>query len=820
MAHAMRLMALAAILGVTGLASSQDVSATTPLNQSLFSLPSDMLIPGVDPQNKLGWTFVRHLALDQKQFWLKPLNLTRDDKRSLFPFVAISGMLMGSDNWITRQVPDQPDQVRRSQDISDYAVYSLVGAAGSAFLWGHLSHNDLMREAGLLSGEAAVNATTATYALKIVSQRPRPEQGGGFFQGGNSFPSEHSAIAWSVASVMAHEYPRPLSQFLAYGLASAVTIARVTSSQHYASDAFVGSALGWYMGRQVYRSHHDPDLGGGPWGGLNLLGEISLPRPDSMGSAYVPLDSWVYPQLERLAALGALQSGFSNMRPWTRLECARLVEEATERIGPEGADGGLARQIYEELALEFLPERRTLDGGSNLSARVDTIYSRATSISGTPLRDGYHFGQTIINDYGRPYAEGWNSISGVSAQASAGPVWFSFQGEYQHAPAAPSYSSALQQAIASVDSTLPATDGTTTLDRLALINAAVGLTFKGVNVSFGRQSTWLGPTDSGSMLFSNNAPAIDMLRIDSVSPYHIPFFSKVLGPARSEFFIGQLAGQQWVFANTHLVGPQIDPQPFIHGTKVSFKPTPNLEFGMGITAMFGGPGLPFTWGNFVRTYYSHKTSIAENPGKRFSAFDFSYRVPGLRNWLTFYLDSLVVDEISPIGSDRPSLNVGLYMPKLPKFSRLELRVEGMNTSHHTHIFGPGFVYYDRRFRSGYTSEGRLIGNAVGRDGNGIQAWGTYSFSPRNRVQFQYRHVEVDRDLLRGGHLNDFAVRSNWMMRPGLNISAFLQYERWAFPLLDPQPQSNFTTSLQLTCSPNMATVAHKLQSWKASTIRP
>src|SRR6185312_7323787 len=58
----------------------------------------------------------------------------------------------------------------------------------------------------------------------------------------------------------------------------------------------------------------------------------------------------------------------------------------------------------------------------------------STVISGTPLRDGYHFGQTIINDYGRPYGEGFNNVSGVTAHAVAGPLSISIQGEYQHAP--------------------------------------------------------------------------------------------------------------------------------------------------------------------------------------------------------------------------------------------------------------------------------------------------------------------------------------------------------------------------------------------------
>ncbi len=110
---------------------------------------------------------------------------------------------------------------------------------------------------------------------------------------------------------------------------------------------------------------------------------------------------------------------------------------------------------------------------------------------------------------------------------------------------------------------------------------------------------------------------------------------------------------------------------------------------MGYTAMFGGPGLPVTFGNFFRTFYVHSNTAANNPGKRISEADFSYRIPGLRNWLTFYFDSLVVDEISPIGSTRANVNPGIYMAHIPKVPKLEFRAEGFNVSR-TKEFSPGF----------------------------------------------------------------------------------------------------------------------------------
>jgi hypothetical protein len=418
-------------------------------------------------------------------------------------------------------------------------------------------------------------------------------------------------------------------------------------------------------------------------------------NPANMGSPYVPLDSWVYPAFDRLIALGSVQGAYAGIRPWTRMECARLLEDAGERLATDDSGDANGNRIYHDLAAEFAIETARLDGAANVGASLDSIYARATNIAGPPLRDGYHFGQTIINDFGRPYGQGFNAVTGFTAHANLGPFAFYVRGEYQHAPAVASAAPSVLQATASADllciqptagpgcatvSLSQLNNATAQVDRFRLLDSAVTLNIHNVQVSFGNQSEWLGPGQSGPLLLSDNASPVPMLRIDTVSPFRFPLLSRLLGPARMDFFVGQLSGQRWDFdpPNPHLLGPTLRPQPFIHENKISFKPTPNLEFGMGVTAIFGGPGLPFTWRNFVRSYYVHKRSIqAGNPAKRFSEFDISYRVPGLRNWLTVYNDSLVGDEYSPIGSTRPLLNPGIYLPKLPKIPNMDLRVEGL-----------------------------------------------------------------------------------------------------------------------------------------------
>ncbi|MBS1849831.1 MAG: phosphatase PAP2 family protein [Acidobacteria bacterium] len=759
---------------------------------------------GADPKNSLGIPLFKHLAGDQKQFWFGVARLDRRKAPPLFPLAALTGVLVASDGWMSRQAPDSPGSIHRSQQFSNYAAYSLLGAAGGAFLWGHLTHNEHLRETGLLSGEAAINSTAATFLLKAVTQRPRPNRGDGngtFFQGGSSFPSEHAAVAWSVASVVAHEYPGPLTKFVSYGLASAVTVTRVTGKEHFPSDVLIGSALGWYLGRQVYRAHHDPGVGGTGWGMEEMQRESSRPRPDNMASPYVLPDSWVYPLMERLIALGYVQTAYVGLRPWTRLQCARMLEEAAERL-PLADDGGEAYPMYKALAEEFAAETARLNGASNVGVTVDSVYTRVTNISGTPLSDGYHFAQTLIDDYGRPYAAGWNSVAGMTAHAVSGPFSLDFQGEYQHSPALPAYAPSVEEAIAAQDGTGLLSHGRGGLDRFRLLNGSVAWAFHGLQFSFGQQSLWLGPGEGGPFLFSNNAEPMALFRVDQTTPVYIPGLSRILGPMRTEFMLGRLSGTQWVDAHGVQFGPDIPNQPFLHGEKISFKPTPNLEFGMGITAIFGGPGFAVTWHNFLRSLYGNGVpGSAGDVADHRSTFEFSYRVPRLRDFLTVYADSLVEDEISPLGSTRPALRLGLYFSKVPHLPKLELRMEGVYTDVPGDREIPGYTYANNHYRSGYTNNGNLLASWVGRQGRGGQAWATYRFSARNFVQLEYRHQEVDKVFLQGGRLNDFGVRGEFLLNRNFAVSGLVQYEQWKFPLLAPSGQSNLTTSVQFTFYP-------------------
>jgi hypothetical protein len=169
------------------------------------------------------------------------------------------------------------------------------------------------------------------------------------------------------------------------------------------------------------------------------------------------------------------------------------------------------------------------------------------------------------------------------------------------------------------------------------------------------------------------------------------------------------------------------------------------------------------------------------------------------------MDSMVVDEVSPIGSGRATVNPGIYMPQLPKLPKFELRAEGINEPV-TAEFSPGFVYYGlRRYRSGYTNDGMLMGNWIGRAGRGGQGWLTYSFTPRSKLQFGYRLQEVSTRFIEGGRSVDYSAKGDFQLTPSVALAAGLQYEQWWFPVLSTTRQSDIAAQFQLTFYPKWKT---------------
>jgi membrane-associated phospholipid phosphatase len=218
------------------------------------------------PEKKL----IVNILDDQRRIWTSPFHWHRTDAKWLAPLGLSTVALIATDRRTSGDLVEHGDNLRRlriSKDISRLgSLYSTGGVAGVLYLTGRATHNDRLKETGLLGAEALINSAIVVSALKTASQRQRPPEdnsSGEFFDGGSSFPSGHAISAWSLATIVAQEYGhhRPLVQVGAYGLATAVSLSRYTGRNHFLSDVLVGSAMGYGIGRYIYHRHHDPALG-------------------------------------------------------------------------------------------------------------------------------------------------------------------------------------------------------------------------------------------------------------------------------------------------------------------------------------------------------------------------------------------------------------------------------------------------------------------------------------------------------------------------------------------------------------------------------
>jgi hypothetical protein len=534
----------------------------------------------------------------------------------------------------------------------------------------------------------------------------------------------------------------------------------------------------------------------------------------------------------RLYALGYVDEVYLGLRPWTRESVSRMLDETEERLEDvdQGQATGEAEGLYEALKRELRDDSWNSCEVNKGTVRAESAYSVARAISGTPLSDSYHLGSTIVNDYGRPFANGFNNYSGVSGYASAGRFLLYVRGEFQGAPSTTGYSPALVGQLATLDGTTysfspscwlngtPCTplsnNQQTTMPvgpiaattRGRVMEAYVSAQYLNHVISFGKQDDWQGPGQGGAMSYSNNAENIYSFRINRIEPLDVPLLSRITGPFRYEFLVGPLKGHTY----------PIDP--WVHVEKVSFRPTQNLEFGFERTVIWGGKDhVPINIKSFLRSFFSFSAPDAtvkdssRDPGARFGAFDFSYRLPFVRNWLMLYCDSEVHDDVSPIDAPRrAAMRPGLYLSHVPGLPKLDIRGEAATTSPRVNIgvypnTGPQhgqFMYYEAIQRQGYTNNGQLFGDWIGREDKGGQGWITYHLSGNEWIQVSDRYQKATSDFIPGGTtLNDIDFQAVKRIGRDFEIKGNFAYEHWKAPIYLSGQQIVTTTAIQLTWFP-------------------
>lgn len=204
---------------------------------------------------------------DQKRIWTFPAHLTRN--RNWIPALAVVGVtagLVASDQWTAKPFATTNAFHGFNSAFSSTATSAgLVAMPVSLYAIGLLRHDSYASKTALLVGEAVADSEIVDTAFKTLTRRERPEfipktgnfadsffEGpGGYGLGHGSFPSGHTIVAFSVATVIARRYGKTHRwvPYAAYGLAAAIGFSRVTTLAHFPSDVFFGAALGYSVSR-------------------------------------------------------------------------------------------------------------------------------------------------------------------------------------------------------------------------------------------------------------------------------------------------------------------------------------------------------------------------------------------------------------------------------------------------------------------------------------------------------------------------------------------------------------------------------------------
>lgn len=177
----------------------------------------------------------------------------------------------------------------------------------------------------------------------------------------------------------------------------------------------------------------------------------------------------------------------------------------------------------------------------------------------------------------------------------------------------------------------------------------------------------------------------------------------------------------------------------------------------------------------------------------------------MRKWLTLYTDSLSHDDVNPISAPRRAgIRPGIYLSHFPVVKQLDFRVEAASTDPPTsRSNGGNFLYTEYVQKQGYTNKGFIMGDWIGREAKGGQAWLTYHLSPDEQVQLSYRNAKAAKDFIPGGTTqNSFQISAIKRIHKDFEVRGWLQYEQWKAPVYKAGGQSDTSVAGRLTWFPD------------------
>tara|TARA_B100001057_G_scaffold58258_1_gene51668 strand:+ start:347 stop:1816 length:1470 start_codon:yes stop_codon:yes gene_type:complete len=273
-------------------------------------------------------------------------------------------------------------------------------------------------------------------------------------------------------------------------------------------------------------------------------------------------------------------------------------------------------------------------------------------------------------------------------------------------------------------------------------------------LGFGYINRWWGPTHNNNLILSNYARPSPGFFLNSFEPLIFDNFLSFFGAIDYVFFINRLE------SNRHIKNP------LLIGTRLSFNPIKNLNFGFSRTLTMGGEGRREDFSTFLKAFFGALEG-ADNPGLSAAnkdGYDYSNQLAGYDLKYDFFykhfLASIYFQEVaedgdtsstsplsgytSTFGSEIKYDENGLLRALTIEFSRTKL-------DRHNSSKGINTAYEHWIYKSGYRYRGLPIAAFIDNDSKYTQISYSRELSEKQLFELNFYYSEPNMDAT-GRHI--------------------------------------------------------------------
>ena len=429
---------------------------------------------------------------------------------------------------------------------------------------------------------------------------------------------------------------------------------------------------------------------------------VLLLLPASTSASDLPLDSPVYPILDRLWAEGLIHNYRLDNLPISREEAIVLLEEAGEQEALDWIVGTKMSRISPWLKLE----------------------------NGDRGYIPHNHSDVEVPD---------SMVLGIEAGLDLPP--FSIY----------------------VDGRLPTED-----DEDTEFTEAYGtFQFSNFRLTLGKEDLWWGPGRRGTLLLTNNAEALTMLRLSNYPGFDLPWFFKHLGETRLNFFITRLEEDRDGFV----------PEPMMGGLQLSFTPHENFVFSLNKTFLYGGEGRDQDLQAFFRALFGYSgfdtgSEQSNVIGNQLAVVSFVWRHTSPSQPITIYGELGGEDTSTDYEIKMTAFLAGIYLPRLGQSRLFDLRLEAANND-----TDPDRWYTHSDYP--YTYKGRVMGHPMSTDAQDY--YGELGIYPSSNMHIALSTAMTRKNLSIPGEDDDilwtYGIKSDYWTRGAiLNLEWIM--EQW------------------------------------------